>query len=346
MDSLPRKTILVVDDIPENIDVLVNLLKDEFSIKVALNGKRALEIAHNVPQPDLILLDVMMPELDGYEVCKLLKSSISTQEIPVIFVTAKDKATNESKGFEVGGVDYVTKPIHPLTMMARIKTQLALADQKRHLEDEVQKRTQELVHSRLSAMRCLGLAAEYKDNETGMHVIRMSHTCRLIALAAGRSEEEAERLLHTAPMHDVGKIGIPDSILLKPGKLTASEWETMKSHTTIGAKILGEHPSDVMREAQVIALTHHEKWDGSGYPQGLKGEDIPLHGRIAAIADVFDALCSERPYKKAWPVEDALEEIQRISGSHFEPGLVEAFLIALPDVLKMRERFSKDSVQK
>ncbi|TNE46660.1 MAG: response regulator [Deltaproteobacteria bacterium] len=334
---MPRKTILVVDDIPENIDVLVSVLREDFNVKVALNGPRALDIANQKPQPDLILLDVMMPEMDGYEVCQKLKSSFATQDIPVIFVTAKGEAINESKGFEVGGVDYVTKPILPLTLMARVKTQLSLYDQKRLLEEQVRQRTQELADSRLKALHCLGLAAEYKDNETGMHVVRMSLSCKLIALAAGRSEEEAERLLHVAPMHDVGKIGIPDHILLKPGKLTPSEWEIMKKHTVIGAKILGAHDADLLNEAQVIALTHHERWDGTGYPGGLRGADIPLFGRIAAIADVFDALVSERPYKEAWPVEDALEEIRRSSGSHFDPGLVEAFFLALPDILQQRE---------
>lgn len=334
-----RQTILVVDDIPENVDILLKILQKDYALKIATNGRRALEIASSYPLPDLILLDIMMPGMDGYEVCHHLKQNPKTCRIPVIFVTAKGAALDEAQGFEVGGVDYVTKPIQPLTLMARVQTQLALYDQNRTLEVKVQQRTVELFESRLDIIRRLGLAAEYKDNETGMHIMRMSHMCHRLALALGMTPEDADTLLQVSPMHDVGKIGIPDRILLKPGKLTPEEWEIMKSHTTIGARILGEQASGLLHHARIIALTHHEKWDGSGYPLGLKGNDIPIFGRIAAITDVFDALTSERPYKKAWPIEQALEEISRSRGTHFDPKVVDAFFTIQPQILHIKEQF-------
>ncbi len=340
VNTSQSQTILVVDDTPENIDVLVGLLTPKYKIKVALNGEKAIKIAMAENPPDLILLDIMMPGMDGYNVCRILKAEIRTRHIPIIFVTAKGEVLDETRGFQVGAVDYITKPISPPIVVARVATHLALQDQNRELEIKVKERTAELKETRFEIIHRLGIAAEYKDNETGMHVIRMSHYCKLIGLKAGMSHDEADMLQHAAPMHDVGKIGIPDSILLKPGKLDKDEWETMKTHSKIGNVIIGDHESEILKLAGMVALSHHEKWDGSGYPNGLKGEDIPLMARIVAVADVYDALTSKRPYKKAWPEEDAIAEIKKLSGSHFEPRLVEAFLEVLPDIYHIKEKYT------
>jgi len=227
-------------------------------------------------------------------------------------------------------------------VQARVRTHLALYDQARELERMVHQRTGELLNSRQQIIRRLGRAAEFKDNETGNHVIRMAHYSRLIAEAAGMGPAAQDILLQTAPMHDIGKIGIPDSILLKPGRLTPDEWEIMKQHPVMGADIVGQHDDDLLKTARTISLTHHEKWDGTGYPQGLKGEDIPLVGRIVAIADVFDALISQRPYKPAFPVEEAMNYMTQQAGKHFDPNLIPSFQKVLPDILKIRETYADE----
>ncbi|MCS8001546.1 two-component system response regulator [Pseudomonas aeruginosa] len=335
-----QATILLVDDIAENIDILNNVLTPHYHTKVALNGEKALKIASSANPPDLILLDVMMPGLSGYEVCQRLKENPDTREIPVIFVTAMTEVEDERRGLELGAVDYITKPISPAIVLARVRTHLALYDQNRELARQVRQRTTELFNTRQQIIRRLGRAAEFRDNETGNHIIRMSHFCRLIATAAGLGEKSVEILYNASPMHDVGKIGIPDAILLKPGKLTDEEWQVMRQHPQIGADIIGQHSDELLQTAWTIALCHHEKWDGSGYPAGLIGEQIPLVARIAALADVFDALTTERPYKKAWSIEDALRHIESQAGSHFDPALIAPFKQVLPQMLKIREEFS------
>lgn len=339
-----RQSILVVDDTPDNIDVLSGVLRPEFKIKVALNGEHALKIAFAKAKPDMILLDIMMPGMDGYEVCRQLKENPATSKIPVIFVTAKDQDEDEKRGLELGAVDYITKPINPSIVKTRVHTHLALYDQNRELEHKVQQRTSELEDTRLQIIRRLGRAAEYKDNETGLHVIRMSHYSRLIAQAYGGNETWVELLFNAAPMHDIGKIGIPDNILLKPGKLDADEWHIMKQHAEIGADIIGEHPSPLLKLSRIIAATHHEKWDGSGYPNCLAGEAIALERRIVAIADVFDALTSERPYKKAWDLQGSVQFIDDNSGSHFDPSLIPLFHEVLPEILTIKEKYSETVV--
>ena len=325
-DHRPR--LLLVDDEPTNLQVLRHILQEDFRLLFATDGARALQIAAQ-QRPDLVLLDVMMPQMDGYGVCQALKADRATANIPVIFVTALTEAQDEARGFDVGGVDYITKPVSAPVVRARVRTHLSLV------------RTEELRETRLQIVQRLGRAAEYKDNETGMHVIRMSHFAHVLALALGHSPAWAEDLLNAAPMHDVGKIGIPDAILQKNGKLDEAEWAVMRSHAQIGAEIIGEHESGLLKTARVIALTHHEKWDGSGYPNGLKGEEIPLAGRIVSIADVFDALTSVRPYKPAWPVEEAVDFLRRESGRHFDPELVELFLGQLPAILEIKERWAE-----
>ncbi len=343
MDKNQNKaTVLLVDDVPENIDILRGILEDSYALKAAINGKTAVNIAIQAI-PDLILLDIMMPEMDGFEVCELLKQDPRTSSIPIIFITALDDRVDESKGFELGAVDYITKPVNPDIVRARVKTHLAVYDQNRALEQLVRERTSELNETRLEIIRRLGRAAEYKDNETGMHVIRMSKYCQLIALGSGLSEKEADLIMNASPMHDVGKIGIPDEILTKPGPLNDEEWIIMKQHPEIGEKIIGEHSSKILSLACVAALTHHEKYNGKGYPRGLAGEDIPLVGRMVAIADVFDALTSDRPYKKAWPVEDAIKLIKEERGQHFDARLVDAFLEKIEQVLEVKGSYTDES---
>lgn len=326
VDARPK--LLLVDDEPTNLQVLRQILQDDYRLLFAKDGDKALELALQ-ESPALILLDVMMPGMTGYEVCARLKAQAATAPIPVIFVTALAEVADEAHGFDVGAVDYITKPVSPAIVRARVRTHLSLV------------RAEELHETRLQIVQRLGLAAEYKDNETGLHVIRMSHYAQILARAAGYSEATADDLLNAAPMHDVGKIGIPDAILQKNGKLDSAEWEVMRQHAQIGADIIGEHPSGLLKMARIIALTHHEKWDGSGYPNGLQGETIPLEGRIVAIADVFDALTSVRPYKAAWSVDEAVAFLRQQSGSHFDPVLVELFLGQLPAILEVKERWAE-----
>ncbi|MCB1747416.1 MAG: response regulator [Gammaproteobacteria bacterium] len=347
MNDAEQHTVLVVDDAPENIDVLSGILRPHYRVKAATSGERALKIANGDQPPDLVLLDIMMPGMDGYAVCEALQANFRTRRIPVIFVTAMGEVDDERRGFDVGGVDYITKPVSAALVEARVRTHLALYDQKRLLADLVDKRTQQLRETRLQIIQTLGRAAEYKDEDTGLHVVRMSHYANLIALAHGLPEDEAELLLNAAPMHDVGKIGIPDRILQKPGKLDDDEWEVMRQHCLIGAEIIGEHAAGVplLEMARLVALSHHEKWNGAGYPHGLAGDAIPLVGRIVALGDVFDALTSVRPYKPAWPLERALEVIHADAGSHFDPDVVASFDRVLPEILEIRERYSEIVVE-
>lgn len=320
-------TLLLVDDEPVNLKVLRNVLQSQYRLLYAKDGHTAITLAIE-HQPDLILLDVMMPALTGFEVCKALKLDATTQAIPVIFVTALGDETDESTGFEVGGVDYIVKPISPATVLARVKTHLSL------VQADALKRTQLEVFAKLAR------AAEYKDEDTGLHVIRMSHYSYILAKAYGLSDVEADEILHAAPMHDVGKIGIPDAILQKPGKLTPQEFDEMRTHTEIGAKILGNADSSLLHIAKTVALTHHEKWDGSGYPKGLKGEDIPLVGRIVAVADVFDALTSKRPYKEAWSIEEAMHFMVEQKGKHFDAKIVDCLEACIEDIIAIKRKYA------
>lgn len=321
-----RKKILVVDDEPTNLRVLNQILSDHYKLIFAKSGKEALRLVEK-DRPNLILLDVMMPDLTGYDVCEQLKKDSDLKAIPVIFITALNDPGDEAKGLELGAVDYISKPISPAVVKARVKTHLSLVD-----ADELRK-------TRLQVIQRLGRASEYKDNETGMHVMRMSYYAKVIALKLGFSDEAADNLFNAAPMHDIGKIGIPDAIMLKPGKLTQEEFAVMKTHPEIGAEILGESDSDLIALAKIVSMTHHEKYDGSGYPNQLVGENIPIEGRIVALADVFDALTSIRPYKEAWTVERAMELIHNEKGKHFDPHLVDIFTSQLEEILEIKERW-------
>lgn len=329
-DTRPR--LLLVDDEPTNLHVLRHILQTDYHLLYARDGDKALHLARQ-EHPNLILLDVMMPGLSGYEVCRQLKADPQTRSIPVIFVTAMNDTRDEAEGFNVGAVDYMSKPVSPPIVRARVHTHLSLV------------KIDELIQTRMEIIQRLSRAAEYKDNETGLHVIRMSHYAQVLAKAVGYSSAAAENLMHAAPMHDVGKIGIPDAILQKPGKLDAAEWAIMRTHTTIGAEIIGEHSSPLLKTARSIALYHHEKWDGTGYPHSLRGEDIPMEARIIALADVFDALTSVRPYKPEWPIEKALELIRSEQGHHFDPQLVNQFFEQLPAILDIKACWAEPSIQ-
>ena len=331
--------ILVVDDTPENIDLLLEILKSDYKVRAAINGEQALKIARLKVAPDLILLDIMMPGIDGFEVCRQLKNDPTTSHIPIIFVTAKITTSDEIEGFSLGAADYITKPISPPVVLARVKTQLALYDQNRELDRKVREQTKDIHETRLKIIQRLGRAAEFKDDNTGLHVIRMSHYARVLGIAAGMSESMADMMLDAAPMHDIGKIGIPDSILQKSAPLDAEEWIIMQGHTQMGEDIIGDDDSELLQMARAVAISHHEHWDGGGYPKGLAGEDIPMTGRIVAIADVFDALTSVRPYKESWTVEDALAYLQEKSGEQFDPKLVPLFVENIDKILAIKEQY-------
>ncbi|WP_051261808.1 HD domain-containing phosphohydrolase [Desulfovibrio inopinatus] len=341
-----QPNVLLVDDTKTNISLLVEALKDDYKLGVATSGHTALKYLQN-RTPDLILLDIMMPGMDGFEVCKQIKTEERLEDVPVIFITAMDNAVDKTKGFALGGVDYITKPFDITEVKARVRThvslrraRITLKAQNDILEERVRQRTQELHDTQIEVLHRLSMAAEYRDTDTGHHVKRISGTCALLGEACGLPLEECDTLYHASSMHDIGKIGIPDNILLKPGRLTGDEWNIMKQHTTIGARMLTGGQSELLKMAEIIAISHHERFDGKGYPHGLQGGSIPLVGRITCLCDVFDALCSKRPYKEAWPIERAVEEIIHGAGTMFDPDLVREFQVLLPRLLEVRARYA------
>lgn len=357
----PRHTVLVVDDTPENLGLMSALLKERYRVRVANGGERALAIAATPPRPDIILLDVMMPEVDGYEVCRRLKADATTADIPVVFLTARSDQDDERRGLELGAVDYVTKPISPPIVLARVHNHLQLKqakdllrDHNAFLEAEVLRRTEDLRAIKDVTIVALASLAETRDNETGGHIRRTQHYVRVLAeslrghprFAASLTPEAIDLIQRSAPLHDIGKVGIPDSVLLKPGPLTPREFELMKTHTTLGydaikaaERVMGHTDRSFLRFAREIALTHHERWDGSGYPQGLAGEAIPVPGRLMAVADVYDALISERIYKRAMSHAEAVRTIADGRGTHFDPDVVDAFLGAAESFREVAETY-------
>jgi len=344
-----KHRILIVDDEPANLKLLDRMLRAQgYQDLVLVEDPREVLGVYQAARPDLILLDINMPHLDGYQVMEQLKALNDPLLPPIVILTAQSSKDYLLRALAAGARDFVSKPFDRNELLMRVRNlldaQLAhrlVHDQKAVLEDMVQARTAELRRTRLQVVQRLGMAAEYRDEETGNHILRMSHICALLARAIGWSEADCELILHASPMHDIGKIGIADAILLKPGKFEPHEWAIMQTHAAIGAKLLDGDDSDLLRLAREIALSHHEKWDGSGYPNGLVGEAIPQSGRIAALADVFDALTSARPYKKPWPVADAVALIQENSGKHFDPALVVVFMQHLPDIQKICALFAE-----
>lgn len=331
----PRKSVLVVDDLADNIDILRGILKDHYDVYIAKSGGLALKIIES-KRPDIVLLDIMMPGMNGFEVCTEMKKNPETEFIPVIFITAMTSVEDEQKGFAVGAVDFITKPITPMTTLARVRTHLALAEQDKSNLILIEERTAQLKDALVSAVDMLSEAGTYNDELTGSHMWRMADYCAVLAKALGWDDQDIELLKLAAPMHDTGKIGIPDSILKAARKLTEEEWVVMKQHPIIGANILGKSQAPLFKIAAEIALAHHEKWDGSGYPYGLSGNQIPLSARIVALADVFDALTMERPYKKAWTFDEAYSYIRDNSATHFDPNLVEVFITQDEELRKIR----------
>lgn len=318
--------ILIVDDEPANLALLRQILGPDYGLVFARSGPEALAAAHK-HRPSLVLLDIEMPGMSGFDVCRTLKAAPDTEAIPVIFVTSLSEVGNETAGFDAGAVDYIVKPVSPPIVRARVRTHLSLVSAK------------QLAQSYEDAIYMLGEASEFKDTDTGTHIWRMADYSSALARAAGWSEEDCRLLEMAAPMHDIGKLAIPDAILHKPGKLDAQEWALMQTHCASGHKILSKSSSPLLRMAATVAHHHHERWDGQGYPCGLAGESIPESARIAAIADVFDALCSVRPYKPAWPLERVLQTLREGAGSHFDARLLDLFLEILPTILEIRDRW-------
>ena len=345
--------ILIVDDLSVNIEVLAFCLGDKYRISASQDSALALRSLQHV-KPNLILLDLIMPELDGFDFCKIVKSDSMTSDIPIVFITAASEVSELSKAFSLGAVDYITKPIAAEEVRARVRTHLrlkaaeeALKFQNQILERKVQERTRkiqekqtEIEEVQKEAILRLCLAAELRDMETGMHIRRIQEYSALLGRKCGLPEEEVERLHLASAMHDLGKIGIPDSILLKPGKLTLDEWKIMKTHTTIGARGLAGSRFKLIQLAERIAHHHHERWDGTGYPCGLKGTEIPIEARIVSIVDGFDAMLSKRPYKDPMPMEDVLENIRSARSRAYDPAVVDIFLGSIEEFQKVARRFT------
>ena len=366
LDFVDKPTVLVVDDTPDNLTLITNLLKDRYRTKIATNGEKALKVAVTGTPPDLVLLDIMMPVMDGYEACRRLKADRKTSGIPVIFLTAKTEEADETLGFEAGAVDYITKPISPPILLARVETHLQLkavrdflVDKAVFLEEEVLKRTREVQMIQDVTIVAMASLAETRDNETGNHIRRTQNYVRVLAKQMQThprfrdvlTDETIELLYKSAPLHDIGKVGIPDRILLKPGKLTPEEFEIMKTHTTLGrdAILAAEARLDVSNSflslAREIAYSHQEKWDGSGYPEGLSGDDIPVSARLMAVADVYDALISRRVYKAPLSHDDAVAVIVEGSGAHFDPDLVTGFVELESEFRAIAQQFSDSDAE-
>jgi putative two-component system response regulator len=355
-----KPTVLIVDDAPDNLMLMNELLQDRYEVKLANNGRNALRIAGLATPPDLILLDVMMPELDGYSVCRQLKMNSATSEIPIIFLTAKNQSEDEQRGFQEGAVDYISKPINPVTLQARVSTHLQLKASREMLQDQnkylaylVEERTRELQQMQDAIILSMASLAEMRDNETGDHIRRTQHYVAALArqlqthprFSDHLSDENIELIYKSAALHDIGKVGVPDHILLKPGKLTKEEFEIMKLHTVYGRDMIREvekhlgTTNDFLRFAHEIAYSHQEKWNGSGYPEGLAGDAIPVSARLMAVADVYDALISKRVYKGAMTHDQAIEIVREGRGNHFDPDVVDALLAIVDDFKSIAMRY-------
>lgn len=365
MDTSPlkRPTVLVVDDTPDNLSLMSGLLRELYRVQVANSGERALKLVQTGPQPDLILLDIMMPGLSGYDVCEALKADASTRDIPIIFLTAMSATQDEKKGLDMGAVDFITKPVNPPIVLSRVATQLKvkaasdfLRDQNAYLEAEVKRRTEELAAIQDVTILAMASLAETRDNDTGNHIRRTQHYMKTLAnhlkdhprFRHFLTDKTIDSLFKSAPLHDIGKVGIPDRILLKPGKFTPEEFEIMKSHCRLGRDAI-QHAEDqlglkveFLQLAKEIAYSHQEKWDGSGYPEGIGGDDIPIAARLMAVADVYDALISRRVYKDGMPHEKAVEIIVEGRGSHFDPDVADAFFVLSEEFRAIAAKYADD----
>ncbi|WP_460564247.1 HD domain-containing phosphohydrolase [Hydrogenophaga aquatica] len=360
-DSASKPLVLVVDDTPANLQLMGAILKQNYRVKVANHGDKALQIAAGQPRPDIILLDIMMPDIDGYEVCRQLKADPATSNIPVIFLTAKTEVQDEALGFACGAVDYISKPISQPVLLARVRSQLQLKhmadflrDKNGFLESEVVRRTQEITAIQDVTITAMASLAETRDGDTGNHIRRTQNYVRALArklqshprFAAQLDDRTIEMLYKSVPLHDIGKVGIPDRILLKPGRLTTDEFEVMKTHTTLGRDAIANAEKSLglqvafLRIAKEIAYGHQEKWDGSGYPEGLRGDEIPVSARLMAVADVYDALISRRVYKDGMPHEQAVRIIVEGKGTHFDPDMVDAFVDIAEEFRAIALRFA------
>lgn len=345
--------ILIVDDEPGNIHVLERMLSAVgYHNITSTTDSRSTPDLYQSMHPDLILLDIKMPGFSGFDVMNALRTLEKESYLPILVLTAQLDNETRLKAIKAGAKDFVNKPFIMEEMLARINNLLevrmlhnSVRSEKKSLETQVVESSQELHQYQVEIIHRLARAAEYRDNETGMHVIRISKLCERLARGLGLNDHECHLIRHASPMHDIGKIGIPDHILLKPGKLTAEEWTIMKTHSDIGALILSGSESEFLQMAEIIAGSHHERWDGSGYPKGLKGEEIPQVSRIVTVCDVFDALTSDRPYKKAWSVEDAVAEMENQSGKLFDPHVLRVFITKLPEMVGITQQFSDSSQQ-
>ena len=361
LDSGEKPTILVVDDTPDNLTLVSNLLKKDYRVRVAINGEKALKIAFSETPPDLILLDVMMPIMNGYEVCQQLRNSPLTVHIPIIFLTAKSEVEDERKGLSLGASDYITKPISPPILEARVKTHLAakaysdfLTDKTAYLESEVARRTREVSAIQDVTIQAMASLAETRDSDTGNHIRRTQFYVKALTNKLKKhphyslylTDSMIEMIFKSAPLHDIGKVGIPDRILLKPGRFEPAEFEIMKTHTTLGRDAIQAAENslglqvDFLSIAKEIAYGHQEKWDGSGYPEGLKGDVIPISARLMAVADVYDALISRRVYKDSMSHDKAISIIEEGKGSHFDPDMVDAFLAIQDEIKSIAARYA------
>ncbi len=361
IDAASKPTVLVIDDAPDNLTLMSGLLKDSYKVKVANHGELGLKVALAAPPPDLILLDIMMPDLDGYEVCRRLKSNPASRAIPVIFLSAKTDVQDEEKGLLLGAVDYISKPISPSLMLARVATQIALHAKTESLrvdstvrDPEQARQIADLSAAQDVTILAMTSLAETRDSDTGNHIRRIQHYVQALAQSLKDHPRFADQLgpqaisllFKSAPLHDIGKFGIPDRILLKPSSLSPEEFDIMKTHTTLGfeaieqaEKALGLQ-APLLRTAKEIVLSHQEKWDGSGYPQGLKGDEIPMSARLMAVADVYDALISQRVYKAALPHDRAVQIVFQGRGSHFDPDMVDAFIGIQDEFMAIAQRFA------
>lgn len=339
--------VLIVDDNAVNIVIVEKILRqDGFNNIYSTTDAKSVRDLYREHDFDAILLDVHMPEMNGFDVMAELQADNPDDYLPILMLTADHTPETRHLSLSSGAKDFISKPFERVEVLFRVRNIVEVRmlhkevlSAKDVLEDKVRERTQQLYEAQIKLIECLGKAAEYRDNETGMHVVRMSQSSALLARQMGLSAEECEIILHASPMHDIGKIAIPDSVLLKPGKLEGKEWRTMQSHAEVGAQILASYDSKLMEVASIIARTHHERWDGKGYPEGLQGEEIPLYTRIVTVCDVFDALTSTRPYKVAWPVAKALGYLKDNSGSQFDPKVVNEFIAIIDQVLEIRQQY-------